>query len=234
MGLKPQAAIIMNQKHFWLKEPIDPYFESFYDPENKLIHPIQSWMTQTSHFHLHINGPHLSGKTHLLYACMQNHSSVFFCNQENVTWLNIDEHDQKTICVIDDIDQLIPESISAEKFIELYNERLNTNMKLITTSSCKNTLMIREDLKSRFQSAIWQDTYPSFSHTELEQLHSLIAYRFDYQLDNRILKKMTTLFPKDVTTQIGLLFDYLDFIQTRQKKPNIQSFTVFSKERLKI
>lgn len=72
----------MNQKHFWLKEPIDPYFESFYDPQNKLIPRIQTWLEQKSHFHLHIQGPHLSGKTHLLYACMQKKTSVFF-----VAWI---------------------------------------------------------------------------------------------------------------------------------------------------
>jgi chromosomal replication initiation ATPase DnaA len=224
----------MNQKHFWLNEPIDPHFESFYDPQNILVQPIQSWLDQNQHFHLHIHGPHLSGKTHLLYACMQNHPSVFFCNQENINWLNLNDHHQKTLCIIDDIDQLMPDTLSAEKFIELYNERLNANMKLITTSSHKKILLARDDLKSRFQSAIWQNTYLNFSPTEIEHLHPLIARRFDYELDPRIAKKLATLFSKDVTTQIGLLFDYLDYLQTGQKKPSLQSFSAFSKERLNI
>ncbi|MBM4211119.1 MAG: hypothetical protein FJ186_01090 [Gammaproteobacteria bacterium] len=224
----------MNQKHFWLKEPIDPYFESFYDPQNKLIPRIQTWLEQKSHFHLHIQGPHLSGKTHLLYACMQKKTSVFFCSMDNIQWSDISTHQNKDLCVIDDIDQLLPHAISPEQFIDLYNERLNTGKKLITTASDQSILTSRDDLKSRFQSAIWHDCYHSFSPGELEKLHLFIAKRFDYNLDKNVTLKLATLFPKDVTTQIKLLFDFLDFLQTYRKKPNAQSFALFSKKWLKI
>tara|TARA_Y200000002_G_scaffold189472_1_gene156355 strand:- start:5593 stop:6267 length:675 start_codon:yes stop_codon:yes gene_type:complete len=221
----------MSQQYFWLNEKIDCHLDTFFDPERKIVSAIKSWLAEPPYFHLHITGPEKSGKTHLLFAIINElkNDPILFISQKTPKSSDLTAYFEIPVLILDNLDYLINHTIPAESFIDLYNHRLNNNLPMLTAARDMLPLASREDVISRMHTAITLETPQTYSDNHLYQLHQIITKRYGYELNETLSKKIIEQHNRQTSVQIDIIFSYLGYLQTHQKTPNRSSLSDFLK-----
>ena len=166
------------------------------------------------------------GRSHLLQACCQQADqaslSAAYIPLAESRVLSPDvliDLEQMDLVTLDDIDQIMGDTIWEEAIFHLYNRILMSQTRLIITGNCppRELAIQLPDLQSRLSACVIYHLQPLTDDEKIQALQLRAKYR-GLQLSESVGEYLLKRYPRDMTFLFNLLDELIQASMASQKK----------------